>query len=148
MKKVRWVCFPVLLLSLLVSMTLTACKGMYKSRMIDYYCDDNNYVELTGVVVEKQYYRDEPTNVLSIRVTSSNNDFYMYGSDTGSFCLYFPGLLDKLCEGDTIIFTSAPRVFYDGQKYPIVSLSKDEQELLSFTDGKSNYIEWIKSEFD
>ena len=148
MKKFRRVCFSVLLLSLLIAMTFTACNGIYKKRMLDYYCDDNNYVELTGVVVEKLYYRDEPTNVISIRITASNNDFYMYGSDTGSFCLHSPGLWDKLCEGDIIIFTSAPRIFCDGQKYPIVSLTKDEQELLSFTDGKDSYIEWIKSEFN
>ncbi len=151
MKRFRWVCFAILSVSITIvlAMSLTACiDKMYQNRMVDYYSDDNNYVELTGNVIERVKSGEEYTNVLTIKVTSSGDDFYMYGSDTGDFCLYFnQELLDGIFEGDTIIFKSAPRIFYDGQKYPIVSLNKEGKELLTFQEGKDSYIEWIKREF-
>lgn len=149
MKKCRWVAIAVFSIILSLTITLTACSNeIYRKRMLDYYSVDSNYVKLTGVVLEKVKIRNEFTNTLSIKITSSDDDFYLYGTDTGDFHLYFDEeLLDNIFEGDTIIFESAPRIFYDGQKYPIISLYKDGQELLSFAEGKSSYIEWIKNDF-
>ena len=149
MKKHYWARFIIISISLTVAMLLTACDNrVYQNRMLDYYLDDTNYVELTGVVIERVKNGEEFTDILSIKITSSEDEFYMYGSDTGEFCLYSnQGLLDNIFEGDVIVFKSAPRIFYDGHKYPIVSLKKEDQELLSFADGKSSYIDWIKEEF-
>ncbi len=149
MKKFRWIYLAILTLCLSLTISLTACADeLCRNRMLEYYSDDSNYVELTGVVLEKVKNGNRLTNILSIRVISSDDDFYMYGSDTGYFCVYSQKLLDSINVDDNIIFESAPRIFYDGQEYPILSLNKDGQELLSFAEGKNTFIEWIKNDFN
>lgn len=117
----------------------------YRKRMLEYYADDNVYVQLTGEVIEKDTYSSA---ILKIKITLFDSDFNLYGQDSDYFMLYSNiEILDSVYIGDIIEFTSAPRIFYDGQKFPILSLSKDGQELLSFEEGKSNYLKWIKEDF-
>lgn len=123
---------------------LTSClSDMYRKRMLDYYEDDSVYVELTGVVKEKGSF-----NNLTIEVTNSSADFYMYSMEIGDFMLYSNAeILVNIEENDTIVFISAPQQFYDGHIWPIVALKKGEQELLSFEEGKNSYLKWIKEDF-
>ncbi len=131
-------------LSAVMLIFLSSCvSNLYRNRMLNYYSDDSVYVELTGVVKEKGSFDN-----LTIQVTDSSDDFYMYNMDIGNFMLYSNAeILLNIEEGDTIVFTSAPRQFYDGHFWPIVSLKKGGNELLSFEEGKKGLLKWIKEDF-
>ena len=51
------------------------------------------------------------------------------------------GILDKLETGDEITFVAAPEYFGDGYVVPIVAITVDGEELLSFDEGYENLME-------
>lgn len=129
---------------ILIIFSLTSCTNeMYQKRMLEYYSEDSNFVELTGIVKEKNQ-----NNTLTVEVLTKSAEFELYNMEVGDFMLYTNvEILDNIELEDEIAFTSAPRQFYDGHKWPIVALSKGGQKLLSFEEGKENYINWIKNDF-
>ena len=47
----------------------------------------------------------------------------------------------SFCKG--VSFMTAPRYFGDGYIMPIVEISVDGEELLSFEEGYENLLEWL-----
>lgn len=141
----------LVLLSLIFCSALSACDFLASDKaMLDYYSNDSNYEELTGVITSKEY---DKRYGLAIDITSNSQTFTLY-REVGCeivkvnwvFALYSHRYLyDDLSVGDTIVFTSASMVFYNGQLLPIVALEKDGQVLIPFEEGKAAYIDWIKN---
>ena len=57
-----------------------------------------------------------------------------------SFCKGYPAEIQL---GTTVSFMTAPRYFGDGYIMPIVEISVDGEELLSFEEGYENLLEWL-----
>ena len=53
------------------------------------------------------------------------------------------GIDEKLEIGDQVTFVTAPRYFGDGYVMPIVEITVNEEELLSFEDGFANFLKWL-----
>ena len=53
------------------------------------------------------------------------------------------GILQKVQLGTTVSFMTAPRYFGDSYIMPIVEISVDGEELLSFEEGYENLLEWL-----
>ena len=51
------------------------------------------------------------------------------------------GLLDKVEVGDTITFTSAPRLFWSDYFRPIIHISTSEEEILNLQEGYKNLMD-------
>ena len=106
--------------------------------MLEKYCDDNNYVKVSGIVM--QYDGNEmlvECNDLNKYISYENGitEFYVYSNET----------LD-IDVGNEIEFITVPYHFYNGHKLPIVAININENILLSFEDGKENLIEWVNYE--
>lgn len=53
----------------------------------------------------------------------------------------------SLQENDRILFTSAPDFFYNGHNLPLVHIEKEGITLLTYTEGKKDYLSWINEYF-
>ena len=132
MKKLICILF-VIVLSFMLS-CYPALENL-KSKMIDKYTNDKNYVTLSGEIIESnddyvEIKCEELTNY--INCTKENCHYYIYSEQT-----------IELSVGDQIEFITVPFHFYDGQKLPIVELKKGGKTLLSFEEGKKNLINWV-----
>ena len=130
-----------ILISLLV-VFLTGCSLLNQRlviKMIEKYSDDQNYVTLTGEVIEFD------RNYVVIKCEELN-DYLSYEDEFCEYSIYSVELLE-LEVGDEIKFTTVPFHFYNGHLLPIVELRIDENLLLSFEDGKENLIDWVYKTF-
>ncbi len=106
-----------------------------KSKMIDKYTNDKNYVALSGEIIESN------DNLVEIKCEELIN-YINYAKETCYYYIYSEQTIE-LSVGDQIKFITVPFHFYDGQKLPIVELKKGGKTLLSFEEGKKNLINWI-----
>ena len=67
----------------------------------------------------------------------------IYAQSLGEIVLQ-RGILQKVQLGTTVSFMTAPHYFGDGYIMPIVEISVDGEELLSFEEGYENLLEWLR----
>ena len=130
-----------ILISLLV-VFLTGCNlsnQKLANKMIEKYSEDQNYVTLTGEVIEIN------ENNIVIKCEELN-DFISYEDELCDYYIYSDDFVE-LEVGDEIKFSTVPFHFYNGHKLPIVELKIDENTLLSFEEGKENLIDWVNTNF-
>ena len=108
-------------------------------KMIEKYSDNQNYVTLTGKVIE--FYE----NNVTIKCEELN-DYISYEDEQCDYYIYSDQFVE-LQVGEEIQFTTVPFHFYSGHKLPIVELKIDENTLLSFEEGKDNLIDWVNTNF-
>ncbi len=112
-----------------------------RKKMLEYYSDDDNYVELQGSVISPENDR----GYMEIDILTESHGFPL-NAQTG-YGEFESGLIYNLNPGDEITFISAPMYFYNGHVLPIMALKKDEVVILAFEDGKSSYLAWIEESF-
>lgn len=130
-----------ILISLLV-VFLTGCNLSNQKlieKMIEKYSEDQNYVTLTGEVIEIN------ENNVVIKCEELN-DYISYEDELCDYYIYSDEFVE-LEVGDEIKFTTVPFHFYNGHELPIVELRIDENTLLSFEEGKENLIDWVNTNF-
>lgn len=130
-----------ILISLLV-VFLTGCNLSNQKlieKMIEKYSEDQNYVTLTGEVIEIN------ENNVVIKCEELN-DYISYEDELCDYYIYSDEFVE-LEVGDEIEFTTVPFHFYNGHELPIVELRIDENTLLSFEEGKENLIDWVNTNF-
>ena len=130
-----------ILISLLV-VFLTGCNlsnQKLAKQMIEKYSEDQNYVTLTGEVIEIN------ENNIVIKCEELN-DFISYEDELCDYYIYSDEFV-KLQVGEEIKFTTVPFHFYNGHKLPIAELRIDENTLSSFEEGKENLIDWVNTNF-
>ena len=108
-------------------------------KMIEKYSDDQNYVTLTGELIEI----NENNAIIKCKEL---NDYISYEDEFCDYYIYFDQFVE-LQVGEEIQFTTVPFHFYNGHKLPIVELKIDENTLLSFDEGKQNLINWVNASF-
>lgn len=108
-------------------------------KMIEKYSDNQNYVTLTGEVIEFN-----ENNV--IIKCEELNDYISYEDELCDYYIYSDQFVE-LQVGDEIQFTTVPFHFYNGHKLPIVELKINENTFLSFDEGKENLIDWVNTIF-
>ena len=109
------------------------------NKMIEKYSDNQNYVTLSGEVIEVN-----ENNV--IIKCEELNDYISYEDELCDYYIYSDQFVE-LQAGMEIQFTTVPFHFYNGHKLPIVELKTDENILLSFEEGKENLIDWVNTNF-
>ena len=127
---------------LLLLCILTSCSGQ---RMYDYYAESGNYIQTSGLVSYVSY--NEDGSALYIGFSNldpcfSDNTFKIVGENLS--VVQQNGIDGKLEIGETVLFTSAPKYFGDAYVMPIVAISIDGEELLSFDVGYTNLMHWLK----
>ena len=139
MKKTLIVLATVLMFAILMVGCVVLGDRILADQMISKYSDDQNYVELSGTVVEC----DEDWLVIRcdelikyIPYQTGDCPYEIYSTE--------PISLDV---GDEIRFVTVPFHFYNGHDLPIVELTKDGVTLLEFEEGKENLLNWVQETF-
>ena len=126
---------------LLMLLTMTFLTGCVLPNEKAYYADSNHYIRSDAVVENIIYDEGDKEIVFWLQeldeayVTSS---FIIRGRSAE--LLLENDVFDKIKIGDTITFTSAPRIFGNGHFFPIVQLAVSGDELLSFEEGHQNLL--------
>lgn len=141
-KKIKLI---VLVLILGVIFYIVTYPHFYEKR---YYKDLDNYVTSAAMVDHVYKYSED---LLFIGITEADEAYNHGGIKTWypSFAVKGAsvkvvlenGILEKLQDGDEIIFTSAPQIMYNGHDLPIVYLELDGEVLLPFEVGYENLID-------
>ncbi len=127
----------VLVISLLCLLVFsTSCTAR---KMKDYYSQKNNYVNATGIVTHISYNEDKSALYLGFSDLTPQFDddsFKIVGDNV--LIVQQNGIDEKIKIGDQVDFITAPKYFGDGYVMPIVAISVDGEELLSFDEGYKN----------
>ena len=137
MKKSTILVVAIILLSV---MMLSGCSDLIlKNKLLEKYSDDQNYVALSGKIVE--------VDGLAVVIQCEElSEYLSYEDDLCEYYIHSKQILD-LKVGDEIQFITAPFHFYNGHQLPIVELRTSESTLLEFADGKTNLIDWVNDTF-
>ena len=127
------VCF-VLIFEVILSLT-----GCYQVREKEYYSDENNYITEEAVVDNIIF--DEDNNSIyfwlsQIDEAYQDSTFKIEGKNVN--VLIDNKIFEKVEIGSEFTYTSAPHYFVDGYCMPIVAISYNGEELLSFEEGYEN----------
>ncbi len=133
--------FEILIILFLVTF-LSGChlsNQILANNMLEQYSDDQNYVTLSGEIIEF----NENNAIIKCEEL---NEYISYQSELCDYYIYSNQIIE-LFVGDQIEFVTVPFHFYNGHKLPIVELKIDGNTLLTFEEGKENLIEWVKTNF-
>ncbi len=135
----------ITLLMLLLIVPLFFFSLTDNSREIAYCSDKDNYVKASGTVEFISYsnYQDH-YNLTLTDMTEDFPDSNFSIEGKNFFTAKENGTTYKVIKGTKIDFVSIRRFFGDGYTLPIVALSVNGEELLSFEEGYQNYLEWLK----
>lgn len=132
--------FAILIILLIVFlMGCNSSNQKLAERMIEKYSNNQNYVTLTGEIIEI----NENNAVIKCEEL---NDYISYEDELCDYYIYSEEFVE-LQIGEIIQFTTVPFHFYNSHKLPIVELRIDEDTLLSFVEGKENLIGWVNTNF-
>lgn len=112
---------------------------------IEYYSNPDNYITAVGTITHIKYNEEQDALYLGLQQIPSefsDTSFKIVGANL--LIAQENGIDQKLEIGKQIEFISAPKYFGDGYVMPIVGLSVDGETLLSFEQGYSNWIKWLK----
>lgn len=137
MKKSTILVVAVILLSV---MMFSGCSDLIlKNKLLEKYSDDQNYVALSGKIVEVD-------GLVVVIQCEELSEYLSYEDDLCEYYIHSKQILD-LKVGDEIQFITVPFHFYNGHQLPIVELKTSESTLLEFADGKANLIDWVNDTF-
>ena len=137
MKKSTILVVAVILLSV---MMFSGCSDLIlKNKLLEKYSDDQNYVALSGKIVEVD-------GLVVVIQCEELSEYLSYEDDLCEYYIHSKQILD-LKVGDEIQFITVPFHFYNGHQLPIVELKTFESTLLEFADGKANLIDWVNDTF-
>lgn len=116
-------------------------------QMTKYYSNDNNYYQGKGTISEIVYEKDSLFKLYLKEISVKNNDgdkqekkssfFRIYSIDINqTYELLNPEI------GLEIDFYCSFNIFYHGQVFPIIQITANGEEILSFEEGKEALLEW------
>ena len=130
----------VVAVMLLFVMIFSGCSDLIlKNKLLQKYSDDQNYVALSGKIVEVD-------GLVVVIQCEELREYLSYEDDLCEYYIHSKQILD-LKVGDEIQFITVPFHFYNGHQLPIVELKTSESTLLEFADGKANLIDWVNDTF-
>ena len=141
MKKniIRSVAVVISLMCLLVY--LTSCTSR---KMKEYYSQKDNFINATGKVTHISY-NDEKSALYfgfsDLKPQFDDNSFKIVGENLK--IVQQNGIDEKIEIGDQVNFITAAKYFGDGYVMPIVGISINGEELLSFEEGFDNLLKWL-----
>lgn len=140
-KHIKNIIISITLMSLIL--ILSACFSL-TSREKEYYYDEDNFISAIGTVTHIKY-NDERTAIYigfsELNPKFDDVNFEIVGKNLP--IVQENGIDEKIQLGDQVEFITAPKYFGDGYVMPIVSISVDGEELLSYEEGYANFLEWL-----
>ncbi len=113
--------------------------------MLNYYSDENNYINASGIVDYINYNDDASILYLGfydLTPDFDDNCFKIVGENVR--IAKERGIDEKINLGDKIEFVTAPKYFGDGYVMPIVAITVNGELLVEYSEGLANFLEWLK----
>ena len=136
MKKVRiLIAVAIVLILCYMICSCVLSDRILAEKMIMYYSNDDNYVTVTGTVVEVK-------DASRVEIKSPELDVLKYGEDINciwSCSIYSTDALN-IEVGAEIVFVTTLMHFYNGDRLPIVQITLNGEMLFPFTEGRSNLV--------
>ena len=130
----------------IISVILFLSFNSYSAREKRYYTDTDNYITSTGIIKNITYNEDRSMLYLSMdQIDPQYADICFKIIPENLNIARNRGIDENIRVGDTVTFVSAPRYFGDGYIMPLLAISKDNTEFLSFEEGYPNFIRWLKT---
>ena len=132
----------LLIMLFLLILVTTSCSNRIQ-KQLDYYSNEENYIEVTGVITHVEF--DDESETLYLGFTSLSqkldDDCFKVVGDAYSIVVNYD---EHIQVGKTATFVTAPKYFGDGYVMPIVSLSIDNQHILEYEIGFPSLLNWLK----
>lgn len=131
-----------IMITFFLAILMTGCHSSNQklaNKMIEKYSEDQNYVSLSGEIIEFN-----ENNV--IIKCEDLNEYLSYEDELCDYYIYSDQIIE-LSVGDQIDFVTVPFHFYNGHKLPIVELKINGTILLTFEEGRENLINWVNTTF-
>ena len=135
----------ILLLAFFFIVLLLFCLNFYRIKQLFYYRNTDHFVQCSGTVNEICYDEEYKMIYLTIKdlsVAFADDSFCIKGECAERIWRQYA---DKLKKGIIVDFISADGYFGDGFDMPIVALSVNGEELLSFNEGYADLIHWLRT---
>ena len=132
----------VIMITLLLVILMSGCYSSNQKlaqKMIEMYSEDQNYVTLSGEIIEV----DEGNVIIKCE---DLNEYISYEDELCDYYIYSDQIIE-LSAGDRIDYATVPFHFYNGHKLPIVELKINGNVLLTFEEGRENLISWVNTNF-
>lgn len=114
-----------------------------EDQMIDYYLKDKNFVTLTLKVCDVEFKDGKNQLLLTFEIEETIDIEYRLEGEKTFVLVYQDRYNLDINNGDVLTFTTAPQKYYNRHTLPILSLHKDNEEIVSIKEGTNNYISWI-----
>ena len=107
--------------------------------MLEIYCNDENYISLTGKVITIN--SNEHDTMVVIKCESLKQHIL----DEDDECEYwvFSNSNLNITVGDMITYITVKVRIKNNEWLPIVAINKNGEDILAFNEGKSNLINWV-----
>lgn len=116
-----------------------------EDQMIDYYLKDKNFVTLTLKVCDVEFKDGKNQLFLTFEIEETIDIEYRLEGEKTFVLVYQDRYNLDINNGDVLTFTTAPQKYYNRHTLPILSLHKDNEEIVSIKEGTNNYISWISN---
>lgn len=120
----------------------TSC-AYTKKRKINYYSNEQNYIEITGTIEHVVFDDERKSLCLEFSNLSQKTDDVCFKVVGDSYAIVVD-CKEYIQIGKTATFVTAPKYFGDGYVMPIVSLTIDGHDILKYGDGFPNLLDWLK----
>lgn len=151
-----------LILAMSLMFNLSSCmlvpvvENADRIRLRNYYSQKDKYISVDGIVGYLAYNKkgnelrlgfSELTQYTETQQTLSTMDIYKFVGDSLGL-LQERKVHQKIKIGTKITFVTAPDYFWDAYERPIVALTVDGEELLSFDEGYASLMKWLEPKYD
>lgn len=129
------------LIVFVIGVVTLVLSGCYQIREKKYYSEKSNFIT-EEALVENIILDEENQSIYfwlsHINEAYQDNTFKVEGKNAD--ILLNNNIFEKIEIGDKFTYTSASRYFGDGYCMPIVAISVDGEEVLSFEEGYENFM--------
>jgi len=136
-------CNKILPLTLCLFVLVASSCVTTNNKKMNYYSNEKNYVEVTGTINHIVF--DEKQEILYLGFSNLSkkldDDCFKIVGDSYSLVV---ASKESIQIGKTATFVTAPKYFGDGYVMPIVSLTIDDNVILQYEIGFSDYLDWLK----
>lgn len=131
--------FLIILFSLIITTGCQTALERDKKEMLEIYCNDENYISLTGKVITIN--SNEHDTMVVIKCESLKQHIL----DEDDECEYwvFSNSNLNITVGDMITYITVKVRIKNNEWLPIVAINKNGEDILAFNEGKSNLINWV-----
>ena len=140
MKKL--LCIVLVLVLVFMSSCQTAVERQ-KRQMLEIFCNDDNYITLTGEVTEIDIEDSDVMYMMSVSIKCEDLKQYVVNADDYDYWVFCSSDIN-ICIGDTIVYKTVPNCLDHMCCLPIVEICKNDETILGFEEGKENLINYVK----